>query len=202
MSSQKLKLLIAPPAWRVLQSTLRVTPLCKSIPLNDGPVIFACLHRDMVGAILYVRRAKPYLLVSGSEDGVILVRTLGPDNFSYVKGATGENGGRALVKLRKILEAGHHIGLAVDGPKGPFGAIHSGVFQLAKMTGATIVPLLPRVKPAMTMGTWDKTVLPVLFSAVQVQVGPIMNIGDDAGEEEIGFLRQKLSSFFLSQAGA
>jgi lysophospholipid acyltransferase (LPLAT)-like uncharacterized protein len=199
---QKLKLMLAPPVWRVLQSTLSVSPFSKSIPLNEGPLIFACLHRDIIGSILYVRSAKPWLLVSGSDDGLILVRTLGQKNYNFIRGATGENGGRALVKLRQTLEAGHHIGLAVDGPKGPFGAIHPGVFQLAKMTGATIVPLLPEIKPAIVLGTWDRTVVPYLFSGITVKVGPLMRLARDAGEDDFNSLREKLSLFFRPQEGS
>jgi len=194
--AQKLKLMLAPPALKILESTLKISPISKSIGLQNGPVIFAGLHRDIIGAILYMRPAKPWLLVSGSDDGLILVRALGNDDFGFIRGATGENGGRALVKLRRTLEAGHHIALAVDGPKGPFGIIRPGVFKLAKMTGATIVPLLPIVKPAVVLSTWDRTVVPLLFSRITMQIGPLMNLSADADEEEIDSLRQKLNAFF------
>ncbi len=195
--SQSFKLLAAPLAWRLLSISLRVQPLAPHIPWQKGPVIFACLHRDILGAILYVRPAKPALLVSGSDDGKILTRTLGQKDFSFIQGATGENGSRALVRLRKALEAGHHIGLAVDGPLGPFGEIQAGVFQLAKLTGAAIVPVLPRVKPSLTLGTWDETVVPWLFSRIKVQVGEIERLGPDATEEDFQHLKIKLGDFFL-----
>lgn len=197
MLSQKLKLMLVPIMWRALQATARVSPLEGKVPSNQGPLIFAGLHRDMMASILFLRPAKPWLLVSGSDDGEILVRALGNNSYGFIKGATGQNGGRALVKLRRTLEAGHHIGLAVDGPKGPFGVIHSGVFQLAKMTGATIVPLRPSVKPALVAGTWDRTVVPVLFSKIEMQVGPLLKVSADADDETITDLRQQLSAFFL-----
>jgi len=200
--AQNIKLKLAPIVWNVLRSTVRISPFSPNIPLDGGPVIFAGLHRDMIASILYVRPAKPWLLISGSDDGKILVNALGQDDYGFIKGATGENGGRALVKLKRALEAGHHIGLAVDGPKGPFGAIHSGVFQLAKMTGATIVPLLPQVKPAIVFGTWDRTVVPVLFGKIEMKIGPLMNLAEDADEEAINTVREKLHSFFLPEAGA
>jgi len=194
--SQKLKMMLAPPVWSFLQSTVKVNALDTSIPLQSGPIIFACLHRDMMASILYVRPAHPWLLVSGSDDGQILVKSLGHENFDFIEGATGENGGRALVKLRRTLDAGHHIGLAVDGPKGPFGTIQPGVFQLAKLTGATIVPLLPEVKPAMVFGTWDRTVVPYPFSRIQVSVGPIMKLSADADEAILQESKDRLGMFF------
>ncbi len=41
----RLKLFLAPLVWRLLKSTLCIPPLSAKIPLQDGPVIFACLHR-------------------------------------------------------------------------------------------------------------------------------------------------------------
>jgi lysophospholipid acyltransferase (LPLAT)-like uncharacterized protein len=199
--SQKLKLFFAPLAWRTLCSTLSIPAISPKIPLAEGPIIFACLHRDILGSILYVRPAKPWLLVSSSDDGKILTRTLGRDDYGFVQGATGENGSRALVRLRRVLEKGQHIGVAVDGPKGPFGEIQSGVFHLAKMTGASIAPLLPVVKPALVLGTWDRTVVPYLFSSIQVAVGPIMNVPPDATDEDFDVLRRKLGEFFQPGKG-
>mgnify|MGYP002641310917 CR=1 FL=1 len=196
MLAQKMKLLLAPLALKILRPTLKIPPLCTSISKIEGPIIFAGLHRDLIGSILYLKPARPWLLVSGSDDGLILVRALGDRDFGFIRGATGENGGRALVRLRRTLEAGNHIGLAVDGPKGPFGVIHSGVFQLAKMTGATIVPLLPTVKPSVVLGTWDRTVVPLLFSEISLKIGPLMTLHPNTSEKEIQSLRHQLHSFF------
>ena len=201
MFSQKLKLMLAPKAWGALRATVRISSLEGRVPLDQGPLIFAGLHRDMIASILFMQKAQPWLLVSGSDDGAILVRALSHDSYHFITGATGENGGRALVKLRQTLEAGRHIGLAVDGPKGPFGVIHSGVFTLAKLTGATIVPLLPEVKPAMVFSTWDRTVAPLLFSKIKMQVGPLMNISSEASDDDIDVIRQKLHSFLQPGAG-
>lgn len=201
MESQKLKLKLAPFFWNILYSSVRIQPLDEKITNNNRPLIFACLHRDMIASIMYVRETKPWLLVSGSDDGQILVSALGGDDFGFIKGATGENGGRALVKLRRTLEAGHNIGLAVDGPKGPFGVIHHGVFQLAKMTGAAIVPLLPEVKPALKFNTWDRTVVPWFFSRINVLVGPLMTIPADADQEYLANQQDQLNNFFKNKAG-
>ncbi len=200
MNSQKLKLMLAPKAWKSLELTTRIPALEDFVSLQDGPFIFAGLHRDMIAAILFIKPARPKLLISGSDDGAILVNALSDNAYGFIQGATGENGGRALVKLRKALEAGHHIGLAVDGPKGPFGVIHPGVFLLARMTGATIVPLLPAVQPALVAGTWDRTVVPVLFSKIEMTVGPLMTVPANTTSEEIEIFRQQLSLFFLPES--
>lgn len=196
MGPPKLKLLLAVPAWRALRLSLQVPDLAPQIPLSDGPVIFACLHRDILGAILYVRPARPYLLVSASDDGMILVKTLGEKDYGFVRGATGENGGRALVSLRRELEKGHSIGLAVDGPKGPFGEIQAGVFQLAQLTGAPIVPLRALCRPSVTLNTWDRTMVPLPFARLQMEVGKVRSLQPDTDKNELMTLRRQLHGFF------
>ena len=166
MGPQSLKLRAAPGLWRLLTATVRLEPRDAMAAGAAGPVIFACLHRDILPCLLFVRTARPYLLVSGSDDGAILVHALAGSSFGFVRGATGEGGGRALVELRRILDGGGAVGVAVDGPNGPFGEIRDGVTHLARLTGRPIVPLAAEAKGAITLRTWDRTVVPLPGSRV------------------------------------
>jgi hypothetical protein len=166
-----------------------------------GPVIFACLHRDILPCLLFVRAAKPHLLVSGSEDGAILVSALANSGFGFVRGATGEGGGRALVELRRILDSGGAVGVAVDGPKGPFGEIRDGVTHLARLTGRAIVPLAAEPTGAVRLRTWDRTVVPLPGSRVILRVGAPLIAGDGAPEAEAIRMREQLTVFFRGAGG-
>ena len=196
MHLQWLKLALAPVAWHFLKSTITVEEYVPGTGLGDGPVIFACLHRDILPAIIYVRSARPALLVSDSPDGDILVKTLGQRDYRFVRGATGGDGRRALVLLRRELEAGHSVGLAVDGPEGPFGSIREGVLHLARMTGAPVAPLVARANRPLVLNTWDRTVVPMPFRRVELVTGPILRIPQDAGEPEMNSYRAGLADFF------
>ncbi len=114
---QGLKLLLAPLGWRLLRATVRVVP--PSPPPVSGPRIFACLHRDILPAILHVRAARPVLMVSSSPDGDILVRTLGERDYGFVRGSGEEHGGRAFVALCRAVEEGRARGWRWTGPRGP-----------------------------------------------------------------------------------
>ncbi|MCB1184883.1 DUF374 domain-containing protein [bacterium] len=192
MGLQGLKLLLAPPAWRGLAASLRLAG--PPVPAGGGPRIFACLHRDILGAILHVAPARPTLLVSSSPDGDILIRTLGTACYGYVRGATGDNGARAFVALRRELEAGRSIGVAVDGPKGPFGVIHDGGLQLARLTGAPLAPLRMAAARARVLATWDRTVVPLPFSRVRIDAGPELRVADDGAS--VAAARAELAAFF------
>ncbi len=196
MFLQWLKLTLAPGAWWFLKKTVDLRGSASDSSWGDHPVIFACLHRDIIPAIMFVRPWRPVLLVSSSPDGEILVKTLGEGEYRFVRGATGMDGGRALVLLRRELEAGHSLGLAVDGPEGPFGSIREGVLHLARMTGAPVVPLVARASRPLVLDTWDRTVVPVPFRRVEMEIGPTLRIPADAQEEDMARYIRILAEFF------
>ncbi len=199
MGPQGLKLRLAPALWRLLAATVRLEPRdVVAAGAGRGPVIYACLHRDILPCLMFVRAARPHLLVSGSEDGDILVRALGGEGggFAFVRGATGEGGGRALVELRRLLATGAAVGVAVDGPKGPFGEIRDGVAHLSHLTGAPVVPLKAVPGPALRLRTWDRTVVPLPFSRVRLAVGAPVVAHEGPAEAGAAALRAALSAFF------
>ncbi len=197
---QKAKLILAPPLWRFLVATVRVTRMPERGA--DAPsVIFACLHRDILPALLYVRPARPVLMVSNSPDGDILIRTLGPGRYGFVRGSTGRTGGPAFVRLLAALKAGHDVGLAVDGPKGPFGEIHEGVIQLSRLAQRPIVPLLIRPQRHRVLGTWDRTVVPFPFSRVHVEEAGTVQVPAAASGPELETWRRQLAEILLEQGG-
>ena len=191
----RLKRLLAPPVWEFLCATTDV-PLLEA---PKGPFILSCLHRDILPAIMHVRALRPALLVSNSPDGEILIRTLGRGNYRFVRGGTGDGGESAFRGLVRELEAGHSIGLAVDGPKGPYGHINDGVLQLARLTGVPILPLLARPRRARVLGTWDRTVVPYPFSAVQMLHGPRLVLDRQITAVELDRARESLAQFFLQE---
>ncbi|MHB8078770.1 MAG: DUF374 domain-containing protein, partial [Candidatus Krumholzibacteriia bacterium] len=93
------KLRLASPVWRLLVLAVPVRPRPAARPAPAGPVIYACLHRDLIPAILYVRPARPVLLVSRSADGEVLISALAPHGFGFARGSTGRGGGPAFRQL-------------------------------------------------------------------------------------------------------
>lgn len=193
---QGLKMAAAPLGWRLLGSTVRLHP--RGLPAEAEPAIYACLHRDILPAILFVRPVRPVLVVSHSPDGEILVRTLGEQGYGFVRGATGEGGGRAFVELRRLVENGASAGLAVDGPRGPFGCVHDGVLQLARLTGRPVVGLRCRYGAAVSLGTWDRTRVPWPGSRVHVELAPPVLVPREAGAAELASRRESLAAWLLA----
>ncbi|MBM4129624.1 DUF374 domain-containing protein [bacterium] len=202
MGPHRLKLAAAPWLWSLLRATVRLEPSDALAAGAAGPVIYACLHRDILPCLLFVEAARPCLLVSGSDDGAILVRALRGSGFGFVRGATGERGARALVELRRVLAEGRPVGIAVDGPTGPFGDIRDGVGQLAALTGRAVVPLAAVPGPSLRLRTWDRTVVPLPGTLVRVRVGRPLAPGTGTPDQEAARLRAVLAAFFGAEGGA
>jgi lysophospholipid acyltransferase (LPLAT)-like uncharacterized protein len=196
MSLQWWKLFLAPVTWRVLRATVALEEFSRPPDLSSGPLIFACLHRDILPAIMFVRSDRPALLVSDSPDGDILVKTLDSRHYRFVRGATGGDGRRALVHMRRELASGHSVGLAVDGPEGPFGSIREGALHLARVTGAPVVPLVARADRPLVLNTWDRTIVPIPFRKVAMEIGPILRIPATAGDRDMEKHLTSLADFF------
>lgn len=193
---QGLKLLLAPLAWSFLTATIKFDTLPRTYLTAARPLIYCCLHRDILPAIIHVKPACPALLVSPSPDGDILIRTLGRQNYRFVRGGTGEDGNRAFLGLVRQLEEGASVGVAVDGPKGPFGTIQEGILQLARLTGAPILPLVARPQRAGSLSTWDRTVIPYPFTRVTFSHGALLEISRQAGRRDIDLAKAQLARFF------
>ncbi|MFO7652277.1 MAG: DUF374 domain-containing protein [Candidatus Krumholzibacteriia bacterium] len=192
------KSLVAPPAWLMFTATVR----CNTTDLPPrpaaGPVIFACLHRDILPALLHVRPAHPFLLVSRSPDGDLLVRALARHGFRFVRGAGGEAGGAAAFRgLLQALAGGNHVGVAVDGPRGPFGRIRTGVLELARRSGRPVLPLTARAGQALVLRSWDRTVVPWPFSRVEVLPLARVTVADGAGRAGLERARDELRARLL-----
>jgi len=179
----RLKLWLTPWLYSLLVASIRLDRGGTALRTAERPVIFACLHRDMIAAIMYVKPVCPALLISRSPDGDILISTLQRHGYSFVRGSTGKKGGGAFRGLLAALQAGQSIGITVDGPRGPFGTVHNGVVQLSRLTGAPIVPLEISVSRQYTLSTWDRTVLPLPFARIKVQERPEIVVPSDIDEE-------------------
>ncbi|MBU1072318.1 DUF374 domain-containing protein, partial [bacterium] len=175
----RLKLWLTPVLYRMLSGSVRLDGGGTGRRPGDSPVIFACLHRDMIPAILHVKTACPTLLVSRSPDGDILINTLRRHGYSFARGSTGKQGGRAFRSLLDALQGGSSVGIAVDGPRGPFGVVRDGVIQLSRLTGAPIVPLTVRCGRHLNLGNWDRTVLPLPFTRIEAVEGEAIAVPPD-----------------------
>ena len=109
-------------------------------------VIFAFWHGRLAimpffGAQKRFRRSRLYGIISQHRDGEFLVRIIKRFGIDAIRGSTTRGGAGALRESVKVLKGGMDLGLTPDGPKGPRHEVQSGVIELARLTGVSIVPV-------------------------------------------------------------
>lgn len=167
-------------AWNIMKRSCRIN---KSV--ESSPVIYASLHQDMIAALMYVSTSGATLLVSNSKDGNLLESVLSGDKLKFIRGSTGQSGSLAVKRLVTELRAGNSIGLAVDGPKGPHGAIQEGVIAISRLSGCPIVPLTMDYSRKINLKNWDRTAVPIPFSKTTVTAGEKLYCEHESATVEI-----------------
>lgn len=109
-----------------------------------------------------------YIISSNHFDGGLIAKMCDLFGFSSIRGSTGSGRGgvRVLISSIRALNEGTDIGIAVDGPRGPYHHIADGVIMMAQKTGKKIS--ICRVYPSCyyEFQTWDKFRLPLPFGKI------------------------------------
>lgn len=166
---------IAAPLFYLLSRTWRIELAgdpdgCKHVgPAPLPPCIFALWHEDdltLGGAYSYCGVA---LLVSLSNDGEIIARIMRLLGFECFRGSSSRGGARGLLGLIRYVREGGRACVTVDGPRGPAHVVKPGVVEIARKTGAPIVPIRSYASNAWTFGkAWSRSRIPKPFSTVTV----------------------------------
>ena len=86
-------------------------------------------------------------------------------------GSTGNSGKEALAAVNGFLKAGLSSSIAIDGPAGPLHQLKPGVLLMSRDTGTPVIPLRFICSRTTRLGGWDKKVVPLPFSTIEVQAG-------------------------------
>ncbi len=153
--------------------------------IESNRLIFATWHsRILILSYLY-KGANGAVLVSQSKDGEIASRILKKMGNEAFRGSTTRGGGRALVKLIKVLKEKDRISLiTTDGPQGPRFKVQPGIVALAQKTGYPILPVTYSGKRIKIFTSWDRFILPYPFTICRVSYGSPIYIPKDAGKKE------------------
>lgn len=169
--------------------------------LYKGKII-ALLHGNALAVSMLGIDRGIYALVSRFRDGDIAERFLLSLGYKVVRGSSEEGkpqkgGSVGLLKLIKLLKEGNTVAITVDGPKGPYGKVKSGIVLLAQKTGIPIIPVYVELEWYIRLNTWDRLTIPIPFSKAKVKLGnPIWVLPEDNIDTKREELQEVLS--FLS----
>lgn len=157
-------------------------------------VIYAFWHGRLLPLSFAYRNRLIHVLASEHSDGEMLGRAIQRLGFGHVRGSSTRGGTRAIFDLVKKLEEGYDLGITVDGPVGPRHRVKAGSIQIAKMSGAAIVPITTSSKRHKTFSSWDRFEMPYPFTEVRVCCGEPVVVEADADADRVEAKRQELET--------
>lgn len=180
---------IVPPLLRLIGTTLRMT-----ITYEEGsirglddiqPGIFPFWHGCVLTAAYLFRNRGIGVLTSLSRDGEYIARVIRRLGFVPVRGSSSRGGGRGLLEMQKMVEAGDAVAFTIDGPRGPRHVAKKGPVLLARITSVPVTPFYVAVERSWVLKTWDATTIPKPFSRVYVRVSRKILVPPDADDAAV-----------------
>ncbi|MEJ2720004.1 MAG: lysophospholipid acyltransferase family protein [bacterium] len=155
-------------------------------------LIFCFWHGRMLPLSYRYRDRSIHVLASRHADGELMGRTIRRLGFGHVRGSSTRGGAVAIRKLVAKLEEGFDLGITVDGPKGPRFEAKAGPLEIAKISGALVVPATTSSSARWVFSSWDAFEFPKPFARVAVRFGRPLSVPANAGPDEIERLRREL----------
>jgi lysophospholipid acyltransferase (LPLAT)-like uncharacterized protein len=199
-TSKRILARIIPPAGYPLIALLGSTFSWKaegvehlaSVERSGRPPIMAFWHGRILPATIYFKRRGIVVITSENFDGEWIAGIIERFGYGTSRGSTSRGGSRALIQMKREMEAGKPTGFTLDGPRGPAHVAQPGAVWLSKATGNPVLPFHLEADGHWTINSWDQTQIPKPFSTVTLVVGEPFVVPEDASDEEVEAARQQL----------
>lgn len=169
--TDRLLLAAAPPLGALVIRLLHATLRC-DIHGEEGlrrfwergeRVIFSFWHDQLLLMVKGYRGPGAKMLISASEDGELIARTMHYFGLGTVRGSSNRRGRQAFREMVEIGREPFDLGITPDGPKGPRHRLKAGVAELARITGRPVIPLAFVCSRGHRFASWDRFLLPYPF---------------------------------------
>jgi hypothetical protein len=138
-------------------------------------------------------------LISRSREGGLVAwvsRTVGAEvvRGSAAKRGQQKGGAEATREMARHLDGGGVMGMTPDGPRGPRMRAKRGPVQIAKLAGASLVPITWATSNRIVFDSWDKFILPLPFGRGALIWADAIPVPADADAAQMEAIRQKLET--------
>ena len=179
---------VAPPLAyvyiRLLHGTMRIEVLgaeaLEASRRDPGHYILCFWHSRFVLMPYCYPGPRIVVLSSQHRDAEALVRILRKFGIEQARGSSTSGGATGMRQILRKVEEGCDVGLTPDGPRGPRRRVQPGVVTVARFTGLPIIPVTFSAAPARRLRSWDRTLLPKLFSKGVFIYGDPVTVPRDA----------------------
>ena len=179
--------------------------------IGGRPVIAAFWHERlaMLPALWFHMRRRgargtPRVLVSKHRDGRFIGIAVRRFGVRVVHGSSsktgsardvGEKGGAAGIRaLLSVIEAGEHVLITPDGPRGPRRRAAPGVAQLAGLSGAPVLPVGGQTRRHRILPTWDRMLVPLPFGRGVIVCGAPIAVPREGWEAALPAIEAALNA--------
>jgi len=167
------------------------------------PAILALWHgQHILAPAFYPSGRKLVAMVSKSADAELNAKVLERFGVATVRGSggrtTGNNadkgGARALLQLKKELQAGSNVCMIADIPHGTPREAGDGIILLARISGRPIIPAaIATSRRKVLERSWDKTTINLPFGRGVLHFGKPIYVPEDADAETMEALRVEVT---------
>lgn len=139
---------------------------------DKQPVVFAHLHQDDISLSAFFIGVPVAVLVSHSKDGTLLASYFKKIGFQVARGSSSKGAASGFLELLRIVTEKKlsWVTFAMDGPRGPIGKSKNGVFKLAELLDAPVVPVVALASSRWTfVRSWSKSFIPKPFCKLEAK---------------------------------
>lgn len=174
---------------RLLSMTIRQKVLHADYPQSfwkgGQNIIAAFWHQRLLMMPFLPHQGKVGMLISQHRDGEFIAQAVRRFNIDSIRGSTTRGGISALRGMIRFYNSGGNLAITPDGPQGPKHIVQPGVIELARQTGAPIVPVTYGASCKKVFKSWDNFILPLPFGRVVYIWGEPILVSPDADKEEL-----------------
>ncbi|MDB6154878.1 MAG: hypothetical protein JWL90_3331 [Chthoniobacteraceae bacterium] len=140
-------------------------------------------------------------LASASRDGEIISALMERFGIRAVRGSSSRGGGRALIEMKRAIEAGSIMAITPDGPRGPRYHINPGVIKLAQITEGCVVPIHVTYSSFWQLKSWDGFMIPKPFSSIEIIFDQLHQVPATQSEEAFEAERLRFQALLQRRPG-
>ncbi|MEM9057330.1 MAG: lysophospholipid acyltransferase family protein [Pseudomonadota bacterium] len=182
--------------WRVVAGDEHMTAAIAA----GTPVIPCYWHQQSLFGARYMleqqrRGMNVGFLISPSVDGEVPASIVKHMGASVIRGSSTRTGAQALRDMYLAVSRNKTSLVATaDGPRGPARVFKAGAVNLAKLTGAPMIPMACAARSAWYLKRWDRFQIPKPFSRVAIAVGAPIYVDKRADEPAVQAAQRAMES--------
>ncbi len=158
---------------------------------DQEPVIYAFWHRNLIYCALQRAGDPVAVMISSSRDGELIAGPVAELGYIPVRGSSTRQGSAALKSMLRWAKT-TPLAITPDGPKGPRGTIHPGLWQIAIMAKIPVVGISCDASREWVFNSWDRFRFPKLFATVRMRYSEPIHV---ATKEDIPAAEEQLRRF-------